>query len=85
MIARADLFRRHGPVYRAPCAGRCDPVPPQVWHKDGVPHGQPDGTGTAVRTSCAPDLSRIALRNNRPDTRDDGHVTCRFNKRTGVG
>jgi hypothetical protein len=66
-------------------AGLCAPVPPQVWHKDWVSHGKPAGTGTEVLTSFAPSLSRIALTTNRLETREDGHVTFRFTKRSGAG
>jgi len=66
-------------------AGRYDPVPPQVWHQDGVTHCQPAGTGTEVLTDFAPSLSRIALTNNRLETLEDGHVTFRVKQRSGAG
>jgi hypothetical protein len=53
-------------------------VPPHVWHQAWVTHGKPAGTGKAVMTSLAPSIRRIAITNNRIDTREDGHVTCRF-------
>ena len=66
-------------------AGLCAPVPPQVWHKDWVTHGQPAGTGTEVLTYFAPAISRIARTTNRLETLADGQVTCRFKKRRGAG
>ena len=66
-------------------AGLCDPVPPQVWHKDWVTHCQPAGTGTEVLTSFAPSIYRIALTTNRLETLEDGHVTFRFKKRNSAG
>ena len=60
-------------------AGLSDSVPPQVWHKDWVTHGQPAGT------SFAPSISRIALTNHRLETCEDGQVTCRFKKGRGAG
>ena len=66
-------------------AGLCDPVPSQVWHKDWVTHGQPAGTGTAVLASFAPYIDRMALTNHRLATREDGHVTFRFTKRSSAG
>ena len=66
-------------------AGRCQPVPPQVWHKAWVTHCQPAGTGTAVLAYFAPDMYRIALTTNRLEKLEDGHVTFRFKKRSGAG
>ena len=66
-------------------AGLCDPVPPQVWHKDWVTHCKPAGTGTEVLTYFAPYIYRIALTNNRLETLEDGHVTFRVKKRSGAG
>lgn len=66
-------------------AGLCAPVPPQGWHKDWGTHCKPAGTGTEVRTYCAPSLYRIALTNNRLETLEDGPVTFRFQQRNGVG
>src|SRR5439155_25109943 len=65
--------------------GLCELVPSQVWHKDWVTHCQPAGTGTAVLASFAPYIDRIALTNNRLETLEDGHVTCRVKKRRGTG
>ena len=82
--ALATLFR--GTCKAAlTAAGLCDPVPPQVWHKDWVTHGTPAGTGTEVLTSFAPYIYRIALTNNRLETREDGHVTFRVTQRSGAG
>ena len=60
-------------------------VPPQAWHKAWVTHCQPAGTGTAVLASFAPYIYRIALTNNRLETLEDGHVTCRLQQRNRAG
>jgi hypothetical protein len=65
--------------------GLCDPVPPQVWHKNWVTHCKPAGTGTEVLTYFAPYIYRIALTNNRLETLEDGHVTFRVKKRASAG
>jgi hypothetical protein len=65
--------------------GRCDPVPPQVWHKHGVTHCPPAGTGTEVLTSCAPSLSRMALTTHRLETLADGPGTFRCKQRASAG
>jgi hypothetical protein len=57
-------------------------VPPQVWTKGWMTHGQPAGTGPEVLASCAPSLSRIAITHNRLITCEDGPVTCRVKERT---
>jgi hypothetical protein len=58
-------------------AGLVEHVPPQVWHKDWVVHGEPAGTGTAVLTDLAPYIRRLAITNSRLDKLADGRVTCR--------
>ena len=81
--ARSALVRSTCQAARTP-AGLYTPVPPQGWHKPGVTHGTPAGTGTAGRTSCAPSLSRLARTTNRVDTRADGSGTCRVTPRSGA-
>jgi hypothetical protein len=79
--ARSTLFR--GKCKAAlTTAGLLVPVPPQVWHKGWVTHGQPAGTGTEVLASCAPDLRRVAMTNHRLVKLADGHGTCRVKART---
>ena len=82
--ARSRLFRGTCKVALT-TAGLDDPVPPQVWQTEWVTHCKPAGSGTAVLTSFAPSLSRIAITNNRLETLEDGHVTCRVKKRRGAG
>ena len=82
--ARSRLFR--GKCTAAlTTAGLCEPVPSQVWPKDWVAHCQPAGTGPAVLASFAPAIYRMALTNNRLETREDGPVTFRFKQRSGAG
>lgn len=82
--ALARLFR--GKFHAALTATALAPlVPPQVWGKDWVTHGQPAGTGTEVLTYFAPYIYRIALTNNRLEALEDGQVTFRFKKRGGAG
>ena len=63
-------------------AGLLASVPPQVWHKGWVTHGQPAGTGTEVLAYFAPYLRRVAMTNNRLVKLEDGHVTFRVKERT---
>jgi hypothetical protein len=82
--ARSRLFR--GKCKAAvTTAGLCECLPSQVWHKDWVTHCQPAGTGTAVLAYCAPSMYRIALTNHRREKLEDGHVTFRFQRRSGAG
>jgi len=57
-------------------------VPPQVWTKGWITHGQPAGTGAEVLAYFAPYLYRIAITNNRLEKCEDGAVTCRVKERT---
>jgi len=83
--------RALSPLFRGQCkaaltpAGLRDAVPPQVWHKAWVTPCAPAGTGTAVLTSFAPSISRIAITTNRLEKLEDGHVTFRFQQRRGAG
>jgi len=57
-------------------------VPPQVWKKGWIPHGQAAGTGTEVLSSCAPSLYRVAITKSRLEKCEDGPVTFRVTERT---
>jgi hypothetical protein len=61
--------------------GLCTHVPPQVWAKGWITHGQAAGTGTEVLAYFAPSLSRVAITNNRLEKLENGHVTFRVKER----
>jgi len=79
--ARSHLFRGTSKAQRT-TAGLLAPVPPQVWQKDWVTHGEPAGTGTEVLTYLAPSIRRIALTKHRSEKLEDGPGTFRFRDRT---
>jgi len=79
--ALSTLFRGKCPAALTP-AGLLAHVPPQVWTKGWMTHGQPAGTGAEVLASFAPSLSRIAITNNRLEKCEDGSVTFRVKERT---
>ena len=55
--------------------GRCTRVDARVWHQDSVVHCEPVGSGEAAFRARAPDLCRVAIRNNRRLTLASGPVT----------
>jgi Putative transposase/Transposase zinc-binding domain len=59
-------------------AGLLEHVPPQVWQKAWVVHGEPAGTGNEVLTDLAPYIRRLAITNNHIEQLEDGRVTFRF-------
>jgi hypothetical protein len=82
--ALSRLFRGQGTAALT-AAGLCARVPPQVWHKAWGTHCQAAGSGTEGLTSWAPDISRIALTNDRLAPLEEGLGTFRDTKRPGTG
>jgi hypothetical protein len=82
--ARATSCRGQGTAALTK-AGLVAPVPPQGWPTAGGGPGAPAGTGHEGLPARAPDIRRRAIPNHRSATRDDGHVTCRFQERGHPG
>lgn len=56
----------------------CPLVDEHVWNKDWVVHCEPVGRGEEAFRYRTPYIFRVALRNNRIVTREDGHVTFQY-------
>jgi len=84
LASRPDVLVHVTPLavsFRATCraprpkTARCPRVDASGWHKDGVGHGAPVGTGQAACNYLAPDSFRVAISHHRLRTRADDPVT----------